>query len=548
MKRTIPSDVETRTFDLIVVGAGINGVAIARDAAMRGLNVLVLEKDDIASGTTSWSTRLIHGGLRYLEHAELRLVRESLRERERLLRNAPHLVAPIGLFLPIYRGAKRGPLLIRAGMTLYDALSFDKSLDGHRMLDRAAAIEAVPPLACVGLRGAALYYDAQVVFAERLAVENALSAAEHGAVIVTHAVVTDFVTDGAVVRGVTFRDEMSGEQRSVQARAVINVTGPWVDRLLSEASGGRITRRFIGGTKGSHLVVDRLDTLSDQALYFEANDGRPIFVVPWNGFHLVGTTDLRFEGDPGEARISEGEIAYLLKETSALLPGVDLARDHVRYAYSGVRPLPHQPEGAPGDVTRSHVIHDHAPTFRGLFSVIGGKLTTHRSLAEDAVDLIQDHIGKRTKCRTAQSALPGGAGLAIEPFRRAFADQADSDIPNPNRLVNIYGARAAEVVMLAQSRPGLDAMFDRSSGALAAEVVFAVEHEGAETLEDVLMRRTMVGLGPKLGVGADEAAAEIAVEHLGWSQSRAADEVSAYRKHIERFKISGSADRETAAD
>ena len=537
MKRSIPSDIEQRRFDLIVIGAGINGVAIARDAAMRGLSVLVLEKDDIASGTTSWSTRLIHGGLRYLEHAELGLVRESLRERERLLHNAPHLVKPLGLLLPIYQGAKRGPLLIRAGMLLYDALSFDKSLDRHHMLKRQQMIADVPPINEDGLRGAALYYDAQVTFAERLAVENALSAAEHGALIVTHAKVTEIVTEGAVVRGVKVHDQIGDQTFQANGHVVMNVAGPWVDKVLAEAPEGRVDERLIGGTKGSHLVIDRLNTLVDKALYFEANDGRPIFVVPWNDFHLIGTTDIRFEGDLNDVRISEAEVDYLLAETAQLLPRAGLTRERVRYAYSGVRPLPYKPDGAPGAVTRSHLIHDHAPKLRGLFSIIGGKLTTHRSLAEEAVDEAQELIGRKTPSKTADSPLPGGAGLAIGPFTRAFVEQADGLAANAPRLVNIYGANASKVLDLARSTGGLDAVFDVESGALAAEVVHAVEHEGAETLEDILMRRTMVGLGGNLGAGADRAAAQIAVEHLGWSQSRANDEVAAYRKHIERFKI-----------
>jgi glycerol-3-phosphate dehydrogenase len=537
MKRTIPGDLEQRRFDLIVIGAGINGVAIARDAAMRGLSVLVLEKDDIASGTTSWSTRLIHGGLRYLEHAELGLVRESLRERERLLHNAPHLVKPLGLLLPIYEGAKRGPILIRAGMTLYDVLSFDKSLDHHHMLKRNAAIGAVPTINDRGLRGAALYYDAQVVYAERLAVENALSAAEHGAVIVTHAQVDRIDVDGAVVRGVEFFDKIGGSKIRATSRAVINVAGPWVDRVLADRPNGVVEKRMIGGTKGSHLILDRLNVLHDKALYFEANDGRPIFVVPWNGFHLIGTTDLRFEGNPDDVRINEAEIDYLIHETAALLPGSGISRERIRYSYSGVRPLPYHPDGAPGSVTRRHVIVDHAPRLRGLFSVIGGKLTTHRSLAEAAVNEIQDQIGRKTASLTADAPLPGGAGIAVESFKRALIAKAGPLGPSVDHLMKVYGSNAAAILDLAQSNPDLGQVFDEPSVALAAEVVYAVEHEGAVILEDILMRRTMVGLGPNLGIGADETAARIAVAHLGWTETQATSEVAAYRRHIERFQI-----------
>lgn len=221
------------SFDLIVIGAGINGSGIARDAAMRGLRVLLLDKGDAGGGTTSWSTRLIHGGLRYLEHREVALVRESLRERERLLRIASHLVRPLPLLIPIYGGDRRGPLLIRAGMLAYDALSYDKSLPRHRMLSRDAALAEAPGLDPSGLRGAALYYDAQVEYAERLAVESMLDARDHGAEVRLYTAVTALDWDGGDISGVRARDELTGEEFRFAARAVLNVAGPWVDQVLA---------------------------------------------------------------------------------------------------------------------------------------------------------------------------------------------------------------------------------------------------------------------------------------------------------------------------
>src|SRR5688572_14723216 len=222
----------TGRFDLIAVGAGINGTGIARDAAQRGLRVLLLDKGDIAAGTTSWSSRLIHGGLRYLEHGEIGLVRESLRERERLLRIAPHLVRPLPLLLPIYRGDQRGPLLIRAGMVSYDVLSGGKSLPGHQMLDRAAALARAPGLAEAGLRGAALYHDAQIEYAERLALENALDARVHGAEVRTYHHVTEILRNDGRVAGVAGVDILTGEPFRYSAPVVVNVAGPWVDEVL----------------------------------------------------------------------------------------------------------------------------------------------------------------------------------------------------------------------------------------------------------------------------------------------------------------------------
>jgi glycerol-3-phosphate dehydrogenase len=535
--RRIADDIERQRFDVLVIGAGINGVAIARDAAMRGLRVLVIDKGDIGSGTTSWSTRLIHGGLRYLEHAEVGLVRESLRERERLLQNAPHLVKPMPMIIPIYAGSKRGTPTIRAGMLLYDVLSFDKSLDRHQMLSRKSTLHDVPALRSDGLRGAARFFDAQATFAERLAVENAISARDHGAMIVTYARADRLLTEGAVVRGVEFTDLVSGGTFAVQARVVVNVAGPWVDQVLVGAPEDRKSARMIGGTKGSHLVVRPFPGAPRDSIYYEAKrDGRAIFVIPWNDLYLIGSTDIRYEGDLDDVRTDDGEIEYLLAETNALLPGANLSADDILYAYCGVRPLPYVPSGAEGAITRKHLIRNHAPTLRGLLSVVGGKLTTHRSLAEETVDEACNQLGLRVDCRTAQLPLPGGAGIALDAFAVNLAATSGLAAPTAHRLVSLYGARATEVVAILDQSPELREPFDPASGALGAEVVFAVREESALTLTDILMRRTMVGLGPAMAVGADRAAAGVAQRHLGWDAARAEREVADYRSFLERFR------------
>ncbi|MCC6313049.1 MAG: FAD-dependent oxidoreductase, partial [Thermomicrobiales bacterium] len=236
MRETFPAEIASRRYDLVVIGAGINGAGIARDAAMRGLRVLLLDKGDLAGGTSSGSSRLIHGGLRYLEHGEIRLVRESLREREALLRNAPHLVAPLPMAIPLYANAQRGPRVVRAGMAAYDALSFDKSLPRHRVWSRAKALRMTPGLNPEGLLGEAVYYDAQATFPERLVVENTLSAVQHGAVVRTYARVIEIERAGQCVSGVVAADERSGETFRVAARAVVNVAGPWVDEVLTGAA------------------------------------------------------------------------------------------------------------------------------------------------------------------------------------------------------------------------------------------------------------------------------------------------------------------------
>ncbi len=537
MRTGVLDSLEDTNFDLIVVGAGINGAGIARDAAMRGLSVLLVDRGDVSSGTTAWSTRLIHGGLRYLEYGEVPLVRESLKERETLLHVAEHLVRPLHMLVPIYEGDRRGPRVIRLGLLAYDALSLDSSMDRHHMLDREAVIGREPGLSREGLKGAALYYDAQVEFAERLALENALDAREQGAVLLTYASVERFMVESNVVRGVEILDVLGGRRLSARGEVVINVTGPWVDRVL--LGQDRPAERLIGGTKGSHLVVEPFPGAPDEALYVEAaKDGRPFFIVPWNGLFLIGTTDRRYEDDLDRVVAEDDEVAYLIEETNRVVPGAGLTPDGVLYTYAGVRPLPFVPEGKEGGVTRRHIIRDHTPELAaGLLSVVGGKITTYRNLSEQAVDAVFGKLGRRSpKCRTAEVPLPGGATGPLEGYASTFRRTSGLDAATAERLVRLYGTRADEVLGVAEGAPDLRAPVAGEPGTLGAEVVYAFAHEEAQTLTDVLMRRTMIGLGRTAGVGPDRAAAEICVHHLGWDEDRAAREVDAFREYVTRYR------------
>lgn len=407
----------TRNFDVIVIGAGINGAGIARDAGMRGLSVLLVDKGDAGHGTTSASTRLIHGGLRYLEHFELGLVRESLREREILLHIAPHLVRPLAITIPIYKRNKRGRLTIRAGMILYDLLSWGKSLPRHQMFSRTATLEQWPGLNPEGLVGSALYYDAQVEFPERLVAENVLSAREFGAEVLMHTRVTSFAVADGKVSGVEFSSE-DGPKQFAEAGVVINAAGPWIDQVLERVPVA--SPKLIGGTKGSHLIVLPFHTAPANAIYVEArSDGRPVFIIPWNKLYLIGTTDVRFEGDPDEVRCEPWEIDYLLSETNLAFPGAQLTTDSILETYSGVRPLPVTDDKDEQSITRRHFIREH-PRLPNLLSIVGGKLTTYRSLAEECVDLIFRKLKKDSPpCRTATELLTNRVQSVSEGGERA---------------------------------------------------------------------------------------------------------------------------------
>lgn len=542
---SVPQDISEKTFDVIVVGAGVNGCGIARDAAMRGLRVLLLDKSDVASGTTAWSTRLIHGGLRYLEHGEVGLVRESLRERETLLRRvAPHLVRPLPMLVPVYAGQRRGPLTIRAGMLAYDLLSLGKTLLRHRMLSPTEALARAPGLEREGLKGAALFYDAQVEYAERLAVENALSALACGAKVMTYTRVRRLLIEENRARGVEFENVFDGSVHEARAGVTLNVAGPWVDEVLGDS--GAAGERLIGGTKGSHIVVRAFEGAPSTALYAEASeDGRPFFVIPWDEKLLIGTTDERYAGDLNRVEASEREIEYLLRETNRVLPSADLTRADVLYTYSGVRPLPHVGEGVEAGITRRHFIKPSR--VEGLYSIVGGKLTTYRALAEEAVNLVFKLKGETSPpCETATSPLPGAfkEGFTSSDFdalRESFTSRVGLAPLSAARLLKVYGSRASEVAQLASDEPELLEVISEETGSVAAEVVYAFRVEMAVTLADCLLRRTMVGLNGQLGLDALEAAARVVRRFLGWSEERAASEVESYKRYVERFQTESPA-------
>lgn len=519
-------------YDVIVIGAGINGGGIFRETALRGLKPLLIEKDDLGGATTATSSRLIHGGLRYLEHYEVSLVRESLRERERLLHAAPHLVTPLPLTLPIYKGHSRGPFMIALGMIAYDFLSYDKSLPTARVYTKEQALQLEPGLEPDGLRAAARYYDAQVLYPERLVVENVLDGMAHGGELKLHTKVTGIRTEAGVVRGVEYVDEQSGEKGVAYADMTINVSGPWIDRVLDLVGD---FPRYNGGTKGSHIVVDPFPGAPKDALYIEARqDGRPYFIIPWNGLYMIGTTDIRFEGDLDRIVASEEEITYLLKETNMAIPDAKLTRDDVLYTWAGVRPLPYQAEGSTGSITRKHIIKDHEPKVSGLLTIIGGKLTTYRSLSEETVDEVEKKLGrKRHKSPTRSTMLPGGAedyDAAKAAWKRStpsWLSPASADW-----LLKVYGMRAQDVVTLAEETEALRASIVAGHPAIAAVLPFSFTREHAVTLADVMLRRTMLALERDAGLPVVEPASRIAAATQGWDEARREAEVQAFCDEI----------------
>lgn len=532
-------------FDVVVVGAGINGLGIARDAALRGLRVILLEQDDICSGVSAWSGRLVHGGLRYLEHRDFALVRESLRERELLFRLAPHLVKPLRLIMPLSSHSRRPAWLIRIGMFLYDALSFDKKTQGHEVLNRDAILRRFPGISPDGLRGAVVFTDGQVEYAERLCTEVALAAAGAGAVIRTKARVEEPIMENGRVAGVRYRNTLTDEMHEVRAPIILNVAGPWIDRIFRR--GAPDQPRLNGGTKGSHLIVDPFPGAPDDVVYYESKtDGRLVLVIPWMGRYLIGTTDLRFDDDPGEARCDADEMDYLLGEVNELIPSAKLTPSEVLFTYSGVRPLPYAPDVEEWEIPRSHVLHDHTPDLPGLITVVGGKLTTYRQLAQDAIDDVFKRLGRKSpKCVTASLPLPGAAG-DFGAARTALGREG-LDGRTVERLLSLYGTRALDVIAEEDATGAGHPVLDPATGALEAEILLAVRHEFAQTLTDVLARRMLLAFEPGHGLDVVERAAAVMGAECGWDEDRQAAEIRGYREWLERLAVPSRAEENKPA-
>ncbi len=537
--RSFP-EIENTSYDLIVIGGGINGAGIARDAALRGLKTILIEKGDFASGTTSCPSRLIHGGLRYLEYFEFNLVRESLREREVLLHTAPHLVRPLQLSVPIYSGNSRPYRLIQTGMILYDLLSFDKSVPNHRMLSKAEVRQLFRALNPKALKGAAQYYDAQVVYSERLCLENILSAQDAGATVLNYVQVADLRQSHNHISAIICKDQLTGEEFKISAgeqTVVANTAGPWVDCVLKSSDKPIREKRLLGGTKGSHIIVPAFPGAPDTALYVEAaSDNRPFFIIPWLDRYLIGTTDIPFDGDLDRVKAEDQEIEYLISETNRIIPTACLTPETVLYTYSGVRPLPRTDETSPAGITRKHILHDHASEgIANLISLIGGKLTTYRQVGEEYVDAAYRKLGRSVPpCYTRKKALRGAIDQTDAARAKVVAKyQSRFPLAVIDYLFSLYGAKAPEVLALTEQSPDLGESIVPNQLEIKAQVVYAVESELAHTLMDVCCRRTLIAMQGSYGFDALSAITETLVKHCGWSQERCDRNIQAYRTHME---------------
>jgi glycerol-3-phosphate dehydrogenase len=501
-------------FDVAIVGGGIIGCGIARDAALRGLRVALFERADFGSGTTSASTRIVHGGLRYLEMLDFRLVRLDLRERETLMRIAPHLVQPLQFLIPFLSGAPVSPLKLRLGLTLYDALSFDRSLPAHRSLNAAEARESERALRGSDLRGGAAYYDARVDLPERLALENALDAERHGAAIRNYCEVVSTTLTHGTASGVRVRDTLTGQEVDIAARIVVNATGPWWERVAAAATGRRPHR--VRTTKGVHIVCP---PLTDGALVlFSDIDRRLMFAIPRAGQTWIGTTDTDYDGDPAAVRATREDVEYLIGSVRTLFPSLTMA--DVLHTTAGVRALVTRP-GTASSVSRMHKVVSDEP-LPGVISVLGGKITGYRAIAEDVTDAVCLRAGVQHRCTTAERPLPGAEG----------GSSAGPAAAIPAALQALYGTRAGEVLALTDSAPHLAQPLSSTVTDIGAQVRYGVRVEHCLRVSDFIRRRTLLGASAGQGWDAAPAVAALMADELGWSRAQTDAELEAYRADI----------------
>ena len=512
--------------NVLILGAGINGCALARELVLNGVGVTLVDTADIASGATAYSSRLIHGGLRYLEYGEFALVRESLEERTRLLRLAPQFVQPLQLYIPVenrfggvissaarFLGLERwlrssaphqprGVWLVRAGLWFYDTYARDPSLPKRAVHQLGQA--STPPVNDAKYIALCSYFDAQVRYPERFTValvEDARALATERGVPFDVLCYHEARLEGQRVSIAPVDEGAVGEARSLQPAAIVNATGAWVDLTLRRLHVEAPT--LMGGTKGSHFVTHHAGlakTLAGRGIYAEANDGRPVFVLPLGNAVLVGTTDEPYAGDPAEAVCSSRELDYLLATVNEIFPQFALTEADVELEYSGVRPLPANDDASPASVTRRHWMEEHAGAALPIYSIIGGKLTTCRSLAESSAATILARLGLPVRATSRGRPLPGGEVDADHKRRAALAQRFELPLETIERLWSLCGSRVEAICDEAAKCDNADWRTPLSGTWLPRGFArWVIEHEWVSRLDDLVERRLMLLYEPQLG-------------------------------------------------
>ena len=535
--------------DLLIVGGGINGCGIARDAARRGLSVALLEMHDFAFGTSSRSSKLVHGGLRYLEQYEFSLVFEAVSERRILLDIAPHIVNPLGFLFPVYTTSKHKLWFIEAGMWLYEGLSLFRSPKRHVKLKPKQVAAEEPALNVENITGAPLYFDCSTDDA-RLTLENAMDAVGHGAVLSTWTKVTGFIKEDGRIRGVEVVHQITGETKRIRAHAVVNATGPWTDRTIAMSKA--LDRSLLRPTKGVHIVVPRHKLpVNNAVVCVHPTDKRVLFAIPWNDCTYVGTTDTDFDGDPADVYATAEDVSYLIDAAAAYFVDHPLTREDIIATWAGLRPLM-APVGAGGDIDESQVSREHQIVIGedGLITIAGGKLTTFRLMSAEVTDTVvkmlrlSNQVPPKLKpSGTEDNPLPGAVGWPADDDHEHVALQVldaskgTIQLETARCLANTYGTRGIDIGGLCAEDPDLGQVLIEGRPEILAQVDWAVEKELATRISDFMIRRTQLYYRDfDQGLGAAETVGKRMATLLGWDQARLDAEIAFYREVVGRSR------------
>ncbi len=536
-------------YDLLIIGGGIYGATTAWDASLRGLRVALLEKDDFASATSGNSLKIVHGGLRYLQHADFKRMRESIAERKILLKIAPHMVKPLPCIMPTYGHSMKGPEVLGVALMINDLVSLDRNwglknhqqLPAGKLISRAKVLQLAPFIDPTNLTGGAVWYDAQMYHSERLVLSFLLSAAEQGAMIANHVKVTDFLQKNNRIYGVRVRDQMTGERFDVHARMTINCAGPWINNLFNLLDSGRlpqhpystamnlVVKRSVSDTHAFGVASKRVFKDKDAII---SKGSRLLFVVPWHGYTLIGTEHKPFVGDAEHYHVQERDVEAFLQEVNQAMPGADIRREEVCYFYGGLLPMAGINE-ATGDVQLdkhfSLIDHERQHGISRLLTIKSVKYTTARGVAEKAVDLVMQKLGRPLGTSLTRSRPIWGGDIEDMEFftRQVLADKPKELSETQMRhLVATYGLGLRQVLALAKENTQWLQPVAGQSLVIRAEVINAVRHEMALSLADVVRRRSELGSAecPSDATLAD--CAELMADELKWDAQRIETEIA----------------------
>jgi len=522
-------------YDMIVIGGGISGACVAWDAALRGLKVALLEKKDFGHATSAAPSKMIHGGLRYLKNLEFGIVRDSLRERRIMELIAPHQVYPFASLMPTYGWGMQGPIVLSAAMKLYDTLGFDKKrlddeerqIPSFQLMGKTKTLEMEPTLDPNGLTGGVVCYDCQMHSPERLTLEFILSAAEFGADVINYVEVTGFQIENQKVKGVTVKDSIDGNKVSITGEVIINVSGPWADILLGLMEGK--TEKTMIRSKGIHVITPKL--AKKHSLFFQTAEGKHIFMLPWRNHSLIGTTDTRYQGEPDKFKVTETDIQGLIDDFNGAYAAAKLKREDIVYFYGGLRPIVETTD-VEIDVykaSRKYEILDHEQEsgLKGLITVIGGKFTTSRHLAEKIVNLSYHKLRKALiPCQTHTTPLYGGQTGKYSSFvTRAKKQYSETDSKIIDNLCRNYGSRMHDVMRFSGSKSKRLAPKSEIHYDISAQVIYSIQREMAQSLDDFMFRRSGLGTLGTPGDSVIESVAKLMAKELQWDEARKSKEI-----------------------